>query len=158
MRKFTVTLSFPGNCDCCGQPLPAHEADVARSAYRLELPEGHEPATCLIGNAARISLKRGELVVALRRLSGADRAWELGRHYNPDAFHLRNAKLPHEAWERDGEWQIFCFDLPEFNPTFSTWWAELKFEEVQPFKRDAHGHCLPAHNPGKLSVKLETLT
>jgi hypothetical protein len=158
MRKFSVTLEVPQACDCCGALLPEHPAGLSRGSYRLELPEGNYPTTCSLGDGVRITLARGRLRVELRQRRGDNRAWDLLPRYNPDAFARLQTDWRRETTE-EGDWGWYCFtvDLPEFKPWYATWWAELRFVEVLPFKKDHMGRAIEAHNSARLNVKLETL-
>lgn len=154
MRRFSITLDLPNTCECCGGPLPEHENKVSAGKYRVDLFEGDVPTKVQLGDGFRVTLSRGKLVVEIRQQPSGQRAWDLASHYNPDAFKLKKHEKVDDA---DWYWHAFTFELPEFKPWYSTWFAELRFVEVQPFKLDAR-NCRPdAPNSGRLAVKLETL-
>jgi hypothetical protein len=159
MRKFSVSLNLPDSCECCGQKLPTHENNVSVGLpYRIELFEGDMPTKAQLGDGFRVILSRGSLVVEIRQQPSGYRAWQLARHYNPDAFKLAKHETRDETV--DGVnflWHTFTFTLLEFKPWYSTWHAELRFQEVKPFEFDAHVQRPSASNAGQFSVRIETL-
>jgi hypothetical protein len=159
MRKFSVSLNLPDSCECCGQKLPTHENNVVAGVpYRIELFEGDVPTKAQLGDGFRVTLSRGSLVVEIRQQPSGYRAWRLARHFNPDAFKV----IKHESRDEtvDGVnyiWQTFHIALLEFKPWYSTWHAELRFQEVKPFELDILSQRPAASNAGQFSVKIETL-
>jgi hypothetical protein len=149
MRKFKMVLQTPEKCDCCGAALLALPTRTERGSYELTLPEGQEPTEIRLGWGIRLVLGGGRLIVELES-NGPSRAWELRPLFNDEAFGQPKRY-------RSGNWYSYIFTLPEFKPSYSTWWAELKFTEVDPFKRAADGSHVSAPHAATMSIKLETL-
>jgi hypothetical protein len=155
MRSFSVTYSVPGTCDCCGAALNVAPGAASPGLYSLELPEGAVPTEIRISEAMRVTIGGGKVEVRLRQQRGSNKQWSLQSHYNTSAF--GHAKSRIEYTEGDFYFYVFNFELPEFKPTFSTWWAELKFVETPYGARANSGHAGEAHNAPKLSVRLTKL-
>lgn len=154
MRQFSAVLESPRSCACCGSALGASDLGISRGKFRLEFTEG---ATFTLGAGIQVTSDGGKLVVRLRHKRGSGRGWGVRRNYNSAAF----ARGKHE-WQADEKdpsygWYHFTFDLPEFKPTYSTWWAELIFVEIEPFKQGFNGGPVEAHSAATLRLKLETL-
>jgi hypothetical protein len=156
MRKFSVSLDSPTSCQCCGNALASEGFGISRGQFRLEFTEGADFA---LGEGIKVNFKDGKLHVALRHTRGMGargRSWGLRKHYNTGAF--ARAK---QDWVQDANpdfgWYQFSFELPEFKPTFSTWWAELVFVEIENGKKGFNGDVVESHNAATVRVKLETL-
>ncbi len=153
MRQFSAVLESPKSCGCCGTSLPASDLGISRDKFRLEFPEGSELS---FGQGLRITATGGKLRVSLRQKHGSGRGWALRPHYNDVAF--ARVKIERSDDKDAGySWYTFVFDLAKFKPSFSTWWAELQFFEVDPFKKGFNGEPVESHNAASVRVKLETL-
>jgi len=156
MRSFTLTLSLPQTCDCCGQALPTPAEGPTLATYTVELSEGPVPTEISIGNAAKVTLGGGRLEVKLRQRRGSNRGWGLRPFFNTDAFGREKHEFVRDGNDEFG-WYVFRFDLPQFKPWYSTWWAQLEFVEVVPFSRDFNNRPKESHNAAVLKVKMNTL-
>lgn len=160
MRKFSAVLEMPKTCQCCDAALPASDLGLTRGTYRIELEEGDVPTTMTIGNAVRVTLSRGALLVELRHSRQSKGTWALLPHYNSDAFGLVK-QVSHDEVRPDGDWYWHTFSsrLPEFKTWYTPlqWWAELKFVEVDGLTMNAVHGKIPAHNAAKFSIRIETL-
>jgi hypothetical protein len=156
MRTFSVTYSVPGNCDCCGAALNVAPKAASPGLYTLELPEGTAPTEIRISDSMQVTIGGGKLQVRLRQTKGSNKQWDLKRHYNTSAFGHAKTSTEYPADAPDFYWYVFNFELPEFRPAFSTWWAELQFSEV-PYRGLANSGNSEAHNSPKLSVRLTKL-
>lgn len=150
MRRFTIKFETPETCHCCGADLPQIEANITRGKYEFSVPEGPRETLLSLGAGLQLILGRKQLVVYLRPTSPQNE-WELLPLFNTDAF-----SYPKRLGGPPG-FTVFTFDLLPFRPCYNTWWAELKFAEVQPFNRLPSGQKAPAHNGATLSIKLDTL-
>src|SRR6185437_4449588 len=148
MRKFSMTLDLPRQCECCGAQLQSADHQQSRGSYRVELPEGEIPTQVALGNAVRVTLARGVLSIALRQSASSKGTWALEPMYNTEAFgKALREKLSDERRDRaddelcdrpDDDWLRFSFTLPQFKPWYSTWYAELKFVEALPLTVFGH--------------------
>ncbi len=154
MRHFSVVLESPRSCDCCGTSLAALDSGLSRDKFRLEFCEGSELS---FGHGFRLSTAGGKMKVALRQKRCSASAWALRPNFNNEAFARAKAERPDDKLEAGYTWYIFTFDLPVFKPTISSWWAELQFVEVDPFKKGFSGQPLESHNASTVRVKLDTL-
>jgi hypothetical protein len=156
MRQFTATLDIPTQCDCCGAALGSLDAGISRGKFRLEFSE---PAEFSLGQFAKVTIGGGKLHVALRQNRGSNRGWGLRPHYNTTCFGSRLRKdTVVEANKPNEVWYTFDFDLvADFHPSFATWWAELVFVEIVPFKQGFNGGPVESHSPASFRLKLETL-
>lgn len=154
MRQFSAVLESPAACDCCGNALAPTGTGMSRGKFRLELSE---PAQFSLGEAVRVTVGGGKLEVSLRHTRGSGRGWGLRRHYNSSCFARMKQSWENDENQPDFGWYKFCFDLPEFKPTYSTWWAELIFVEIEPFKRGFNDGLVECHNATTFRLKLETL-
>jgi hypothetical protein len=159
MRKFSVTLQLPSNCQSCGVPLAQGDDRQSPGTYSIELPEGDVPTQCSIGNAVRVTLSKTELVVELRHSRSRPGNWALLRHINSDAFgRVRRTARDEVFGGETSYWHMFTVPLRGgFRPWYKTWCAELKFLEVEPTTYNALGGKTAAQNAARLVVKLETL-
>lgn len=156
MRQFSATLETATQCECCGNALGSLEAGISRGKFRLEFAEGAEFS---LGAFVRVTTGGGKLHVALRQNRGSSRGWALRPHYNSSCFGTRvKTDTVVEADKPNEVWYTFDFDLAaDFHPTYKTWWAELVFVEVVPFKRGFNGGPVESHNAATFRLKLETL-
>lgn len=155
MRKFSAVLETPRTCSCCGSLLGSPEGlGISRGKFRLEFDEG---AVFTLGHGIAVSTSGGKLVVKIRHKRGVDKSWGLRRHYNTGAFARAKSDWSRDTSDPDYGWYEFSFELPEFKPTYSTWWAQLQFVEVESGKTGFNGGPVEAHNAAVFSIKLETL-
>jgi len=159
MRTFGITLTLPTKCDCCGQALPLDSREPAPGKYYVELPEGPHPTSIRLGDALKVTIGGGQIEVQIRSKRGRNRQWALMKHHNTEAFgHAKKPDYTIDPTDDDFGFYTFKFNLPaEFKPWYKTWWAELKFAEVQWGSEHAYGGYKDAHNPAKVSVRLLTL-
>jgi hypothetical protein len=158
MRKFSVTLDLPAQCECCGTQLPAADHEQTRGIYRVELPEGEIPTRVAVGNAVRVTLARGVLLIELRQSDSSKGTWALEPMYNTEAFGKVRRDLHDEHGDGKADsWIRFSSTLPQFKPWYSTWHAELKFVEALPLTVFGRRPLVSAPNAATLRVKLETL-
>lgn len=154
MRQFSATLEVPGSCDCCGNALAPLDTGMSRGKFRLEFTE---PSEFTLGQGTKVTIGGGKLCVSLRQPRGVNRAWGLRRMYNTSAFARCKSDFIRDETQPDFGWYTFTFELPEFKPTYSTWWAELQFVEIVPFKQGFNGGPVECHNAASLRLKMETL-
>lgn len=157
MRTFQLTYSVPGTCDCCSAPLPVPAGGASPGTYSIELPEGAARTEVRIADAVTVALGQGKLEVRLRQKKGSSRQWSLKPLFNPGAFVARGSETVHEDGEPEHYFYVFRFDLPEYRPHFSTWWAELTFIETPWGERPLGGSLAQAHNSASLKVRLTRL-
>lgn len=157
MRTFAVTYTLPGTCDCCGAALPVAPGGASPGDYSLELPEGANPTEVRVADSLRVTLGGGRLEVRLRQRRGSNREWAVKPLYNSDAFTSRRAGTEFGDNGSDFYWYLFSFQLPEYKPDFSTWWAQLEFAEVPFGTRAPGGHLPRCHNSATLRVRLTRL-
>lgn len=170
MRQFTVTHSAPATCDCCGKPLRAlvHKRRTLvgpnrRSALKVapgkwQVTEGDTAVEYRLGDVFKLTLGGKQLRVEIRQPRGNRRGWDLQRLYNSEAFGRVVKEFKRDTGDGDLGWYVFTFTLPEsFKPWYSTWWAQLEFSEVVPYKFTPQGSPVEAHSSAKFTVKLETL-
>jgi len=157
MRTFSITYSVPGTCDCCGAALAVAPGGASAGAYKIELPEGDTPTEVKISEAASVTLSKGKLVVRLRQARGSNRQWAVKPLYNPGAFAKERSRSEHPQGDGDFYFYVFEFELPDYQPNFSTWWAELTFMETPWGARALGGSLAEAHNAATLKVRLLNL-
>jgi hypothetical protein len=158
MRKFSVNVTVPSNCGCCGALLQPNGINVSPGQYRMELPEGELPTSVEVAGLARVTLSRGLLRVELRQRPNTDGAWALMSHYNPDAFgRVVESDVDVETASGKQFWLVYESKLPEFKPWYATWHAELVFVEIDPVTRHALHGKTPVKNAARVSVRLESL-
>ncbi|HEY9868579.1 MAG TPA: hypothetical protein V6D08_05395 [Candidatus Obscuribacterales bacterium] len=157
MRTFSITYSVPGSCDCCGAALPVPPGGASPGTYTLELPEGETPTEVRIADALRVRLGGRRLEVSLRQRRGSNRQWSLKPLYNSDAFARPCVATSHPQDDPDYYWYVFSFELPEFEPAFATWWAQLDFVESPWGARPEGGHISRSHNAATVAVRLTRL-
>jgi hypothetical protein len=158
MRKFSIALEIPERCRCCGGPIDGGFF-TSPGQYRAELPEGEFPTEIRLGGAARVTLAKGKLVIELLHSRKSKGTWALMPHYNPDAFgRVRHTGVDKVVGDETQYWQTWTVELKEnFKPWYASWWAELKFAEVDPVTMNAVHGKTPVDNAAHFSVKLETL-
>ena len=157
MRTFSITYSVPATCDCCGAALPVPAGGVSPGTYELTMPEGKAPTDVRFGEVMKVTLSAGKLEVRLRQTRGSCKQWSVKPLYNSGVFAKERSTTDCPAGVPDFYWQIFTFDLLDYKPDFTTWWAELQFVEVPFGTRAQGGNLSTAHNTAGLKVRILTL-
>ncbi|MBI4534041.1 MAG: hypothetical protein HY711_08830 [Candidatus Melainabacteria bacterium] len=155
MRMFAISYQSSHSCDCCGAPLKSPEGGPALGSYTLEIPEGDSPTEICIGNSLKITLGGKKLQIELRQRRGSNRGWAVMPMYNSGVFAKETSGWSLDSRDSNFGWYTFNFELPEYKPSFDTWWAQLDLVEVVPFsKSQTTGHHKRCHNAATLTLRL----